>query len=398
MANVALLGHGVVGSGTARILLEKKDEWISRCGEDIELKYIFVRHDYDVDYTDRFTYDINEILNDDSVDVVVEVMGGTDPAYRYVKAALERGKSVVTSNKQLVAEHGFELMNIAMEHSVNFLFEGAVAGAIPVIHAIRNTLKANDILSVRGIINGTCNYILTKMTVGGESFEDALKDAQELGYAEADPSADVEGLDTARKICILAALCFGRHVYPSETGIEGITGLRKRDTRILARRGETVKLLGVAGRLDGKRIYVRTAPFVITPDSILHSVNGSFNCVEIETDCAGTLSFSGRGAGSMPTASRVVNDICECVTAVSTLYAPWMDSDWSVADFDDIPGRFYVNVSTSLKREEISSRFLGAEMLRTVSGERAFIVDHITRKDLEKRLADVRINSILRYI
>ncbi len=395
MANIALLGHGVVGSGTARVLLEKKDEWPSKVGEDLILKYILVRHDYGVDYKDLFVYDMDTILDDETIDVVVEVMGGTDPAYKYVKAALQRGKSVVTSNKQLVAEHGFELMNIAFEKNVNFLFEGAVAGAVPVIHSVRNTLMANDVKEICGIINGTTNFILSKMVKEGMSFDDALKDAQRLGYAEADPSRDVDGLDTCRKICILATLCFGSHVYPYGVHTEGIRKVRIEDIRILSELGKTVKLLGYARKQDDGALFIGTAPFVVDSSDILYSVGDAFNAVEIETDNAGTLGFFGRGAGSLPTASAVVNDICECVTAISTLYAPWMDAGNEILDFDSVPGTFYINVRAS-KDLDLDSRFLGATVLARKDGEVAFIVDGITRTDLGLRLADMDVNSVMR--
>ena len=262
MANIALLGHGVVGSGTARVLMEKKDEWPARVGEELNLKYILVRHDYDVDYKELFVNDIDTILNDETVDIVVEVMGGTDPAYKYVKS-----------------EHGFELMNIAFEKNVNFLFEGAVAGAVPVIHSVRNTLMANDVKEICGIINGTTNFILSKMVKEGVSFDDALKDAQRLGYAEADPSRDVDGLDTCRKICILATLCFGSHVYPFGIHTEGIRKVRIEDIRILSEFKKTVKLLGYARKLEDGGLFIGTAPFVIDSEDILYSVGDAFNAV-----------------------------------------------------------------------------------------------------------------------
>ena len=198
MVKIGLLGHGVVGTGVVEVLKNKAEQLVELTGEKIEVKSVLVRHDYDVDYKEKFVYDFDEILNDDEISIVVEAIGGTEPAYRYVKSALEKGKSVVTSNKELVAKHGYELMNIADEKNINFMFEAAVGGAIPVIHGVRNCLKANKVNSIAGILNGTTNYILTKMIDEKQSFDIALKAAQELGYAEADPSADVDGIDTCR--------------------------------------------------------------------------------------------------------------------------------------------------------------------------------------------------------
>ena len=222
-----------------------------------------------------------------------------------------------------------------------------------------------------------------------------MKDAQRLGYAEADPSRDVDGLDTCRKICILATLCFGSHVYPFGIHTEGIRKVRIEDIRILSEFKKTVKLLGYARKLEDGGLFIGTAPFVIDSEDILYSVGDAFNAVEIETDNAGTLGFFGRGAGSLPTASAVVNDICECATAISTLYAPWMDAGSNIADFDMIPGTFYVNVKDR-KDLDLESRFLGVTVLKKKDGEVAFTVDGITRTDLGSRLGDVDVNAVIR--
>ncbi|MBR4035110.1 MAG: homoserine dehydrogenase, partial [Oscillospiraceae bacterium] len=245
MIKIGLLGHGVVGTGVVDVINNKSAQLFEQTGEEITVKSILVRHDYDVEYKEKFVYSFDEILSDEEISIVVEAMGGTDPAYKYVKSALLAGKSVVTSNKELVAKYGVELMNIAEENNINFMFEAAVGGAIPVIHGVRNCLKANKVNSIAGILNGTTNYILTKMIDEKQSFDVALKAAQELGYAEADPSADVDGIDTCRKICILADIIWGNHILPENVHTEGIRSVRIEDVDILKTVGGAIKLLGV---------------------------------------------------------------------------------------------------------------------------------------------------------
>ncbi len=392
MAQIALLGHGVVGSGTADILINKADRLEKITGEKLNLKYVLVRHDYDVDYKEKFVYDFDTILNDGDVDVVVEVIGGTDPAYKYVKSALRAGKNVVTSNKELVAKHGFELMTIAKEKNVNLMFEGAVGGAIPVIHGVRNCLKANSVNSVAGILNGTTNYILTKMIDEKLSFDTALKQAQELGYAEADPSADVDGLDTCRKICILADIIYGHHILPENVHTEGIRGVRIEDVETLKTVGGRIKLLGMAKKY-GDKVFIMTAPFVVFNQGILFAANDVFNAAQLETDNAGLMSFYGRGAGSLPTGSAVVNDICECVQAKATLHDPWGgEKEGFVADYMDVPMKFYVTVTDTA--EKIKDTF-GVRLL-AAGEENAFITGEITEKDLQERLEGFTVKSVLR--
>ncbi len=396
MAKIALLGHGVVGTGVVNVLANKAQQLEKLTGEKLELKYVLVRHDYDVDYKEKFVMDFETIENDDEVDIVVEAIGGTDPAYRYVKAALLKGKHVVTSNKELVAKHGYELMNIAKEKNVNLMFEGAVGGAIPVIHGVRNCLEANTVNSVAGILNGTTNYILTKMIEEKQSFDVALKGAQELGYAEADPSADVDGIDTCRKICILADIIFGNHILPENVHTEGIRNVRIEDVDTLKTVNGCIKLLGVAKRTEDNKLFILTAPHVVFNQGILFAANDVFNAAQLETDNAGTMAFYGRGAGSLPTASAVVNDIVECVKADGTVYAAWGDEKpEAVADYKSVPLQFYVAVADNA--EKVKEVF-GDVRIIAAGDETVFITEKMTQARLEAALADFNVKSVLRVL
>ena len=396
MINIALLGHGVVGTGVVNVIENKKEQLKAVTGQDVNVKYVLVRHDYDVDYKEKFIYSFDEILNDEEISIVVEAIGGTEPAYRYVKSALLAGKSVVTSNKELVAKHGFELMNIADEKNINFMFEAAVGGAIPVIHGVRNCLKANKVHSIAGILNGTTNYILTKMIDEKQSFDVALKAAQELGYAEADPSADVDGIDTCRKICILADIIYGNHILPENVYTEGIRNVRIEDVDILKLVGGAIKLLGVAKRTEDNKLFIMTAPHVVFNQGILYAANDVFNAAQLETDNAGLMAFYGRGAGSLPTASAVVNDIVECVCADGTIYPAWEDEKpENVADYKDVPMQFYVNVSD--KADKVENAFETAEIIY-IKESTAFITEKITENRLNEKLKDFTVNSIVRVL
>ncbi len=393
MINIALLGHGVVGSGTAAVLGEKAGQLKRITGQDIALKYVLVRHDYDVDYKEKFVYDFSVIENDEDVQIVVEAMGGINPALDYVTRALNKGKSVVTSNKELVAEHGQQLMELAKEKGVNFMFEAAVGGAVPVIHAVRSCLKANSVYGVAGILNGTTNYILTKMIEEGMSFDRALKQAQELGYAEADPSADVDGIDTCRKICILSDIIFKNHIYPKDVAVEGIRNVQIEDVNILKEHGGCVKLLGVA-RKAGEKLMVTVAPFAVIDKGVIGATDDVFNAVQVETDNAGTMAFYGRGAGSLPTASAVVNDICECVTAGGPAYESWNGpKEGFLADVRQIPMRYYLRVAADA--EKLRADFEGAQVLYSGS-ETALLTEDICGRELEKKLSGYSVKSVLK--
>ena len=313
MINVAIMGHGVVGSGVAEILHNHAQRVADKAKEYINVKYILDLRDFDgLPYSDRFIKDFNVIVNDPDVDIVVEVMGGCTFAYDYVKACLLSGKSVCTSNKELVAAKGNELLEIALQKNVNFLFEASVGGGIPVLRPMAQCLTANEITEVTGILNGTTNFILTKMISDNMSFEDALKLAQELGYAEKDPSADIEGHDTCRKICILASLGFGKHVYPEQVKTEGITNVSLNDVEYANEFGYVIKLVGRTRKLDNGKITANVYPSLIHKDHMLSGVNDVFNAIMVRGDEVGDVLFYGRGAGKFPTASAVVGDVIDC--------------------------------------------------------------------------------------
>ncbi len=344
MANIALLGHGVVGSGVAEVLLKNKQSLEAKLGEEIHLAHILDLREFDVPYKQRFTKDFDVILNDKSVDIVVEVMGGLNPAYDFVKASLVNGKSVVSSNKELVASKGAELLRLARENNVNFLFEASVGGGIPIIRPMHQCLAANEIKEVAGILNGTTNYILTKMIREQTSFADALALAQSLGYAERDPSADVDGHDACRKICILASLAYGKHVYPAQVKTEGITAVTLADVSYAESAGCVIKLIGRCKKLENDKLEIMVSPALLPRESQLGGVDDVFNGILVRGDATGDVVFYGKGAGKLPTASAVVADIIDEIKhkdTIRTLY--WEDGEDSyVQDSADYRTRLYL--------------------------------------------------------
>lgn len=327
MIYCAILGHGVVGSGVCEVLLSHKESIAKKAKKEIDIKYILDIRDFpSLAYSNLFTKDFNIILNDPEVKIVAEVMGGVNPAFDFVKACLQKGKSVVTSNKELVAAKGAELLKIAKENNVNFLFEASVGGGIPVLRPIAQCLTANDLYEISGILNGTTNFILTKMETENMPFDKALALAQQLGYAEKDPSADIDGHDACRKICILAALAFGKHVYPSQVVTEGIRNITLLEKEYAALYGGAVKLIASTKLLDGGKITASVHPTVVNYGNQLSRVNDVFNAVMVTGDAVGDVMFYGRGAGKLPTASAVVADIIDCVKHIQARkYLYWED-------------------------------------------------------------------------
>lgn len=314
MKQIALLGFGVVGSGTAEVLTENQKHIAAYCKDEISIKYILDLRDFpDHPLGDRVVHDVNVILNDPEVVLVAEMMGGSHPAYEFTRAALEAGKSVVTSNKEVVANFGVELLEIARANGVSYLFEASVGGGIPIIRPMQTDLASNEILTVSGILNGTTNFILTKMKNEGAAFETVLKEAQAKGYAEANPTADVEGIDAARKISILAALAYG--ILPDSTTIptEGITGITALHTAVADKLGGAVKLIGHTERIDGK-VYAEVSPYLVLSANPLSHVDDVFNGILVEANMLGRALFYGAGAGKLPTASAVVADIIDVLS------------------------------------------------------------------------------------
>lgn len=312
MVNIAVLGHGVVGSGVVEVLHQNAAGIRTKAGDTIEVRRILDLREFpELPYVDRFTKNFEDILRDTDIQIVVETMGGLHPAYEYVRACLENGKSVVTSNKELVAAKGDELLAVAREHNLNFLFEASVGGGIPILRPIDQCLAANEVFEVAGILNGTTNFMLTKMIREGMSFEGALALAQKLGYAERNPAADIEGTDACRKIAILASLAFGKHVPPEEVYTEGITGITARDVAYAAACGGVIKLIGRVTRTEDGHLFCLVAPMILPREHLLAGVDDVYNGIMVRGDSVGDVVFVGRGAGKLPTASAVVADVID---------------------------------------------------------------------------------------
>ena len=307
---IAIMGFGVVGSGVGEIIANAPDGLEKRCGEALEIAKILDLRDFPDSKFQCFTKDFNDILEDEEIAIVAEVMGGTEPAYTFTKKLLLAGKSVVSSNKELVAKHGTELLQIAKENNVSYLFEASVGGGIPIIRPLYSSLSANELTDVYGILNGTTNYILTQMIHGEESFETALSAAQEKGYAEKDPTADVEGHDTCRKTAILASLAFGKYVDSEEIPTQGITKVTLEDVAYADAVGCVIKLIGLASKRENG-VYASVAPTILKKEHPLAGIDGVFNGIMVKSDAIGDVMFYGRGAGSLPTASAVVSDIID---------------------------------------------------------------------------------------
>ena len=327
MLNVAVIGFGTVGSGVCELLTKNADIIEKNAGEKINLKYICdIREFPDSPFADKMVKDFEIIANDPEVDVVVETMGGRGAAYKFTTMALEKGKSVVTSNKEIVAYCGVELMEKAQQNGARYLFEASTGGAIPALTPIAQCLGANRISRIAGILNGTTNYILTNMFTHGKSYDKALSEAQEKGYAEKDPTADVEGFDTCRKICILGAIMSDYLVCPDNVKVTGISKITRKDVEAAESFGCKIKLLGVA-EMRGGKLLLEVSPYCIADNVPLYGIEDVFNGIMVDTDAAGTVMFYGRGAGKLPTASAVVSDIIDIAArkGAKSQFAPWKD-------------------------------------------------------------------------
>ncbi len=395
MAKLAVLGHGVVGSGTVELFLKNREKINRKNGLDLELGYVLDIRDFPgLPYSDKFTKDINDILNDDNVTVVAEVMGGVHPAYDFVLACLNKGKSVCTSNKELVAKKGAELLKAAKDHNCNFMFEASTGGAIPIIRPIHRCLAANDITACAGILNGTTNFILTKMITEKMSFEDALAMAQKLGYAEKNSAADVEGDDACRKICILSSIIFGKHVYPDWVHCEGITKLTLEDVAYAESWGGAVKLIGSVKRLDDGRILPMVAPRFVCSGNQLSHIDDVFNGIMVYGDGFDEVMFYGRGAGKLPTASAVLGDVIDCAKHHSTVLSQmWEDSadNSFIADYKDDIVAMYVRVKGAGKAD-ITKLFGDVEFITRdaqPADELAFITPAQKEKETDEKLASL---------
>ncbi len=390
MIHVALLGFGVVGSGTAEVLTQNKSIIEKKIGQEINIKYILDLRDFpDSPFGDRIVHDFNTIVNDPEVSVVAEMMGGSHPAYDFTIACLKAGKSVVTSNKEVVANFGTELLTVAREHGVSYLFEASVGGGIPIIRPLREDLASNNVTAISGILNGTTNYILTKMDVEGASFADVLKDAQQKGYAEANPAADVEGLDAARKIVILAAMAFGKRVNPNAILCEGITKITSADSELAREMGYTIKLIGYTTKLDGK-ILAMVSPRLIPRDNPIFGVSYVNNGILVDADMVGQVMFYGPGAGKLPTASAVTGDLVDIMahTPAGIISPVWTDAaPEEIADPEDYACRHLVVLDAPLSAEaEISAHF-ALNAVHFTKGRFSFITDVMTEAAVKEKIA-----------
>ncbi len=399
MVNVAIMGHGTVGSGVAELLIEKNERIAKGIKSDINVKYILDLRTFDgLSYSDKFINDFNIILNDSEVDIVVETMGGLKPAYDFVKSCLQNGKSVVTSNKELVAAMGAELIKIAEDKNVNFLFEASVGGGIPVLRPMVQCLSANEIFEVKGILNGTTNYILNKMIMDNMDFSVALKLAQDKGYAEKDPTADIEGHDACRKICILAALAFGKHVYPEQVKTEGIKNITLSDIDYASSLGYVIKLIGKAKKSSDGSVCVSVRPTLVPKEHLLSGVNGVFNAVSVTGDSVGEVIFYGQGAGKMATASAVVADVMDCAKHLSARkYLSWEEGDENyIKSVDEKTKLFVLFTSSDFDKTllDITSAFGDVAVIKNKqSGEIALVTNEELESSLNKKIAGIFADS-----
>lgn len=387
MVKIAVLGYGTVGSGVVQVIDDNHNEVMASAGEEIEVKYILDLRDFPGDkHEAQVVHDINVILDDPEVTVICETMGGIEPAFTFEKNALEKGKSVCTSNKELVAAHGPELVELARKNGVSYLFEASVGGGIPVLRTLNTSLKHEKIDSITGILNGTTNYILTKMDREGADFDTVLKEAQNKGYAERNPKADIEGHDACRKIAILSSLMSGEYVDSNKVYTEGITHISTEDFAYAKAAGYAIKLLGRAQKKDGK-FYSMVAPFMIPVSNPLASVNDVFNAINVHGNMLGDVMFYGQGAGKEATASAVVGDVIDIVRHNGHISVNMTDKEADLTDHGEYIRSFFVRVAESDKAAAIDAFGEDVEVVSTneVSGEYAFISKKMPEKDFAKK-------------
>lgn len=400
MIHTAILGFGVVGGGVAKLLSQNVDKIALSAASDVRLKYILDIRDFpDSPFSDKMVQDFSVIEADPEVQVVVETIGGVGAAYDFTKRALRAGKSVVTSNKELVATHGYELLSIAREQNVNYLFEASVGGGIPIIRPLTQCLAANEISEIYGILNGTTNYMLTQMVTKDLSFEVALQEAQALGYAEPDPTADLQGDDAARKICILASLAFGEQVYPEQVSTEGISKVTLADMRYAKSAGWRIKLVARALRLEDGKITAYVAPHLVGAESsLLANVENVFNGIVVRGNALGDVMFYGAGAGELPTASAVVADVIDCAKHLKARkYVVWgPGGPKTTTDVKELPFRWYV------RRPAGCACAFGAIELLQYGGadprEMAFLTEPMSYAEIARKLEQAGAHAAFRIL
>ena len=397
MVKVAVMGYGTIGSGVVEILEKNAARIKKNAGENIEVKYVLDLREFEGDpIQSRIVHDYQIIANDPEIRVVVETMGGVEPAYTFVKAMLEAGKHVTTSNKALVADKGAELIALAEEKNVNFLFEASVGGGIPIIRPLMSSITGDEIEEISGIVNGTTNYMLTKMTNEGLAFDEVLKEAQAKGYAEKDPTADVEGYDACRKIAILTSLVCGQQVNYEDIHTEGITKITPTDIRYAKKMGRVIKLLAMSRQTkDGYVAMV--APFLLPASHPLYNVNDVFNAIFVKGNMLGDAMFYGSGAGKLPTASAVVGDIVDMVKHMNThIMLTWDAEPVKLADYKTNETRFFVRAKAS--KEEISNTFGAVDFvdIEELADEIGFVTATMSEKEYEEKAG--RMSGVLQMI
>lgn len=398
---IAVLGYGTIGSGVVEVLNTNKASIAKRAGEEISVKYVLDLREFPGDpIEDILVHEFSTIAEDEEVGCVVETMGGTEPAYSYVKECLLKGKSVCTSNKALVAKHGAELLEIARQKKINFLFEASVGGGIPIIRPLNQSLTSEEIMEITGIVNGTTNYILTKMSQEGATFEGALKEAQNLGYAERNPEADVEGHDAGRKLAILASLAYGMQVDFEDIYMEGITKITDTDFKYAEALGVEIKLLAQGKRVDDK-FYAMVTPKMIRDDNPLFSVRGVFNSILVKGNTLGDVMFYGSGAGKLPTASAVVADVIDATKHQGTnIMTIWSSKKLTLADQKEFESAFFVRVpeADEAKAKQAFGDVEEVKLLASsgVMGEFAFLTKKMSEKEFEEKAAQVTVLNRIR--
>lgn len=379
MKHVAVIGYGTVGSGVVEVLKTNKDIVAKSVGEELNVKYVLDLRDFPEDPIQKvITHDFEEILNDKEVCVVAEVMGGIEPAYTFTKKCLLAGKSVCTSNKALVEKHGAELLAIAKENDVNYLFEASVGGGIPIIRPLHTCLTADVIEEISGILNGTTNYMLTKMSEEGADYDEVLKAAQDKGYAERNPEADVEGHDAGRKIAILTSLISGKKVDFEDLYCEGITKVTPEDIAYAKKLGFAIKLLASSKKV-GEQYSIMVTPKMLGASHPLYSVNDVFNAIFVKGNMLGDSMFYGSGAGKLPTASAVAGDIVEAVKAAGNTGYFWSEEKLELADTENTENRFFAR--TAALPEKVKASFGDVVIIDDVkAGELGFLTEKMTEK------------------
>lgn len=396
MIKVAVLGYGTVGSGVVEVIEQNKEQVNKKAGDCLEVKYILDLRDFPGDpYENKVVHDFNVIVDDPEVQIVCETMGGTGAAYKFTKACLEAGKSVCTSNKALVAEYGPELLKIAEEKNCNYLFEASVGGGIPIIRTLNSCLTAEKIEAIVGILNGTTNYMLSKMEKEGAEYADVLKKAQEKGYAEADPTADVEGYDACRKIAILSSLMTGKNVNYEKIVTQGITHISAMDFEYAKAAGKSIKLLAIS-KLEGEQLLAMVAPAMIDKESPLSMINGVFNGVLVTGNMLGDSMYYGKGAGKLPTASAVVGDVVECAKHLGkNIKCHWDADEVELVDVKKSRRAFYVRAKAA-SLDEIKKVIPNGEVIQLAdySDEFAYFTPILVEEDFDQKLEAVKADVL----